>query len=49
MTPIKAANAPHNFFGGGPGTATVSAMMGSIDGEEYDSRLNSERDEDNIT
>lgn len=54
MTPVKASGAPINFFindrGGGTGTGTVSGMMGaSIDGEDFDYRLNSERDDDNIT
>lgn len=33
----------------GPATATVSGIAASIDGEDYDYRLYSERDEDNLT
>lgn len=33
----------------GPATATISGIAASIDGDDYDYRLYSERDEDNLT
>ena len=56
MTPVKTN--PYYTNRGGlffdeekmrPGTGTVSGMIASIDGDEFDYRLNSERDEDNVT
>lgn len=52
MTPIKAGvgNGKKGFFTGtGADTGTVSGMMISADGEDYEYHLNSERDEDNMT
>ena len=53
MTPIKTGGTQKKGFfaaGGGPGTATVSGMMASVDGEEFEYHMNnSERDDDNLT
>ena len=55
MTPIKTGprndNASIFNIGNMPilGTGTASGLMVSIDGEDYDYRLYSERDDDNLT
>ena len=58
MTPIKAGEGTtaKSFFtkiglgiGNGTGTGTVSGILPSYDGEDYEYHLNFERDDDNLT